>query len=99
MAPPTEPGELPSYLRATSPPSVQVDPGTLAYFNQWCQQNARELNWTYEAVAAPKTTPLWKAIATVDGQVKGEGVSTGKKSAKVLAARAAMERMGLTLPL
>ncbi|KAG8949244.1 hypothetical protein FRC04_008846 [Tulasnella sp. 424] len=89
-----EEGELTDQDRARSPgddsTGSTVDPGTLSYFNQLCQQKKHNVEWITTDVPGSKSTPLWKVEVKVNGKVAGSGVATGKKGAKILAAKEAL---------
>lgn len=98
---PFEDGEVPNdFPRATSPGSDNgstVDPGTLSYFNQWCQQKGKKVDWKFTDAHGTKATPLWKVEAWMGNEKVGEGLATGKKSAKVFAAKKAMDKLGIVV--
>jgi len=74
-----------------------VDPGTLAYFNQWCSQNKSVVDWKFKDIAGTKSTPLWCVEVWIDGHKVAEGVSTGKKGAKTEAAKRAMQHFQVNI--
>jgi len=76
-----------------------VDPGTLAYFNQWCSQNKSVIDWRFKDIAGTKSTPLWCVEVWMDGNKIAEGVSTGKKGAKTEGAKRALQALGINLGL
>ncbi|KAG8931476.1 hypothetical protein FRC01_001256 [Tulasnella sp. 417] len=89
-----EEGELTDQDRTKSPNEDElgskVDPGTLSFFNQLCQQRKYKVEWITSDAPGSKTTPLWRVEVKVDGKILGSGVATGKKGAKILAARQAL---------
>ncbi|KAG9015569.1 hypothetical protein FRB94_000174 [Tulasnella sp. JGI-2019a] len=91
-----EEGESPDSNRESTPVGSVVDPGTLAYFNQWCSQNKKEVEWRFNDIAGTKATPLWSVEAWLDGKKIGDGVLTSKKGAKTEAAKKAMRTLGIT---
>ena len=98
---PMEDGEVSEADRARSPTLADVgsivDPGTLSYFNQYCQQNHVKVEWKTSDAKGTKATPLWRVVAIVNDKPVGEGMSTGKKGAKILAAKAAMKELGIAI--
>jgi len=93
---PTEEGELSDPNNSAAAGSV-VDPGTLAYFNQWCSQKKNIIDWKFKDIAGTKSTPLWCVEVWIDGSKIAEGVSTGKKGAKTEAAKRAIQALGIDL--
>lgn len=84
--------------RATSPPAGSTtDPGSLSYFNQWCSQQHKHVDWKFHDIAGTKSTPLWSVEVWMDGTKLCEGVSTGKKGAKTEAAKKAMQTLGIAV--
>lgn len=94
-----EEGEVQDFDRERSPSQADVgsivDPGTLSYFNQWLQQNRKTVEWKTADAKGTKATPLWRVEVWMDGKKQGSGTSTGKKGAKILAAKQAMQNLGV----
>ncbi|KAG8998765.1 hypothetical protein FRB90_012240, partial [Tulasnella sp. 427] len=69
-----EEGELTDQDRARSPSEETgsvVDPGTLSYFNQLCQQKKHKVEWIVTDAPGTKSTPLWKVEVKVNGKIVG----------------------------
>ena len=88
-----EAGEMPPEEDFGSKP----DPGTLSFFNQWCQQKKKNIRWVEKGEQINSATPIWEMTVFVDEVKRGGGRATNKKSAKVLAAKQAMEQMDIKI--
>ncbi|OAX32861.1 hypothetical protein K503DRAFT_749435 [Rhizopogon vinicolor AM-OR11-026] len=88
------PPYYPSAPQVPTPPPV-VPLGTLALFNQTCNQRGFSLEWNSTS-NGPSHDPRWEVRCMVNGVERGSGLGRNQKQAKELAAHQAWQYMQST---
>ena len=79
------------------PPRIPGNVGHLSLFNQYLQQQCKNIEWVYSDSAGEgtKTTPIWVVRAMVDGECLGRGRGSTKKAARNEAAKEGLLALGV----